>query len=74
MIETSNCIIDCPNTELRKRQRAYSELYQMFDFMIDLTSLPVDELGACARNLVTVYSSDLEESFVMSLYILRSSS
>ena len=56
--------MDCPNTELRKRQKAYSELHQMFGFMIDFTSLSVDELGACARNLVTAYSSDLEESFV----------
>ena len=64
MIETFNCIIDCPNTELRRRQKSYSELHQMVGFMIDFTSLSADELRACARNLVTAYSADLEESFV----------
>ena len=61
-IETFNCIIDCLNTELCKRQQAYSELHEMFGFMTD--SLSVDELRARARNLVVAYSSDLEESFV----------
>ena len=67
MIETFNCIIDCLNTELRKRQQAYSELHQMFGFMTDFTPLSVDDLRARASNLVVAYSSDLEESFVNEL-------
>ena len=62
-IETFNRIIDCLDTELRKRQQAYSDLHEMFVFMTDFTSMFVDELRARARNLVVVYSSDLEESF-----------
>ena len=71
-IETFNCIIDCLKTELCKRQQAYSELHQMFDFMTDFTSLSVDDLRDRASNLVVAYSSDLEESFVDEFILLRS--
>ena len=64
-LRTLTCcpIIDNLAIEMSKRREAYSLLYERFGFLTD-TSLSCDETIMTARNLVELYSSNLEESFV----------
>ncbi|XP_046737103.1 zinc finger MYM-type protein 1-like [Diprion similis] len=61
-INVFNTIIDTLSAELQRRSQAYRQLQQKFNFLDHLLTLDSNEIATGAKDLVSKYPEDLEES------------
>lgn len=57
-------ILDCISVELKKRQMAYTEVAERFDFLQHLNNFEADTILKKAEHLQMLYKDDLDENFV----------
>ncbi|KAL4131016.1 hypothetical protein QTP88_008376 [Uroleucon formosanum] len=57
-------IIDRLIINLHKRKLAYTELHKNFGFILVMESIDTDNIHDSAKNLVQLYSEDLDSSFI----------
>jgi len=65
--QTYVIMIDSLLAELKKRMKAYDYICKAFGFLSELTSLSTEEIEDKAKNLVSSYPDDLEDTLVAEL-------
>jgi len=60
-------MIDSLLVELEKRTRTYDDISKTFGFLSELTSLNIEQIEDKAKNLVSSYRDDLEDTLVAEL-------
>lgn len=66
-IQTFYVIIDKLITELNKRSAAYSYIINLFGFLTELLTIDIDTMKAKVKDLIKVYSKDLQENLICEL-------
>jgi hypothetical protein len=56
-------ILDCIHIELHKRQLAYTEVAERFDFLLHLKNFEADIILKKAEHLQMLYKNDLDDNF-----------
>ena len=51
--------------QLEKRMKAYDDVHQTFGFLSELMSLNSEQIEDKAKNLVSAYPADLEDTLTM---------
>ena len=65
--QTYPVMIDSLLAELEKRMKAYDDICKTFGFLSELTSLSIEQIEDKAKNLVSSYTDDLEDTLVAEL-------
>jgi hypothetical protein len=65
--QTYLVMIDSLLAELEKRMKAYDDICKTFGFLSELTSLSIEQIEDKAKNLVSSYPDDLEDTLVAEL-------
>ena len=60
-------MIDSLLAQLEKRMKAYDDVHQTFGFLSELMSLNIEQIEDKAKNLVSAYPEDLEDTLVAEL-------
>lgn len=60
-------MIDSLLAELKKRMKAYDDVHKTFGFLSELMSLNIEQIEDKAKNLVSAYPEDLEDTLVAEL-------
>jgi len=60
-------MIDSMLAELENRTKAYDDISKTFGFLSELTSLNIEQIEDKAKNLVSSYPDDLEDTLVAEL-------
>ena len=59
-------MIDSMLAELENRMKTYDDISNTFGFLSELTSLNIEQIEDKAKNLVSLYPDDLEDTLVRS--------
>ena len=62
--QTYLIMVDSLLAELEKRMKAYDDICKVFGFLSELTSLTIEQIEDKAKNLVSSYPNDLEDTLV----------
>jgi len=65
--QTYLVMIDSLLAELKKRMKAYDDVHKTFGFLSELMSLNIEQIEDKAKNLVSAYPEDLEDTLVAEL-------
>ena len=60
-------MIDSLSAELEKRMKVYDDICKIFGFLSELMSLSIEQIEDKAKNLVSSYPDDLEDTLVAEL-------
>lgn len=55
-------MIDSLLAELKKRMKAYDDVHKTFGFLSELMSLNIEQIEDKAKNFVSAYPEDLEDT------------
>ena len=67
--QTYLVMIDSLLAELKKRMKAYDDMHKTFGFLSELMSLNIEQIEDKAKNLVSAYPEDLEDTLVAELTV-----
>lgn len=62
--QTFYVVLDVLNVEMKKRRDAYQTVFQNFNFLFDLQQTANDQIIINVKNLVTIYPTDLDNTFI----------
>ena len=65
--QTYLVMIDSLLAELKKRMKAYDDVHKTFGFLSELMSLNIEQIEDKAKNFVSAYPEDLEDTLVAEL-------